>query len=97
MATDEFTSHKPGQVFKMKFAASCKSSNIVYLITCRRCGQQYVGETGQPLHRRINIHRSNITQNTTEESPVAELFNGEGHTFVDMTVAAINQLYNHDT
>ena len=42
--------------FKMKFAASCKSSNIVYLINCRRCGQQYVGETGQLLHRRINDH-----------------------------------------
>ena len=80
MATEQFTNHKIGQVFKMKFAAFCKSSNIVYLITCRRCGQQYVGETGQPLHLRINIHCSNITQKRTEESPVAELFNGEGHT-----------------
>ena len=40
MTTDEFTSHKTGQVFKMKSAASCKSSNIVYLISCRRCGHQ---------------------------------------------------------
>ena len=90
MATDEFTSHKTGQVFKMKFAASCKSSNVVYLITCRRCGQQYVGETGQPLHRRINGHRSCITQRKTEESPVAEHFNGVGHTLADMTAVAID-------
>ena len=39
-ATDGFTSHMTGQKFKMKFATSCKSSNIVYLISCRRFGQQ---------------------------------------------------------
>ena len=69
----------------------------VYLITCRRCGQQYVRKTGQPLHRRINIHCHDITQRRTEESLVAEHFNGEGHTFADMTVKAIDQLYSHDS
>ena len=95
-ATDEFTSHTTGLVYKMNFAASCKSSNIIYLITCRRCGQQYVGETGQPLHRRVNNHRFNIAHRRTEESPVAEHFNGEGHALSDMTVVAIDQIYSHD-
>ena len=96
MTTDEFTSHKTGQVFKMKFAASCKSSNIVHLISCRRCGPQYVGETGQELHCRINGHRSDIRHRRTEESLVAEHFNGAGHTLADLTVVAIDQLYSHD-
>ena len=95
-ATDEFTSYKTGQKFKMKFTASCKSSNIIYLNTCRRCGQQYVGETGQPLHRRVNGHRFNITHRRTEESPVAAHFNGEGHSQADMVVAVIDQLYSRD-
>ena len=51
-ATNKFTSHTNCQKFKMKFVASCKSSNIVNLITCRRCGQQYMGKTGQLLYRR---------------------------------------------
>ena len=96
MTIDEFTSHKTGQVLKMKFAAFCRSSNIVYLITCRRCGQQYVGETGQPLHCRINSHRFDIRQRRTEESPVAEHFNGTGHTLADLTVVVIDQLYSHN-
>ena len=96
MATDEFTSHKTSQVFKMKSAAFCKSSNIVYLITCRRCGQQYVGKTGQPLHPRIDSHRFNIVHRRTEESLVAEHFNGTGHTLADMTVMTIDPLYSHD-
>ena len=96
MATDEFTSHMTGQKFKMKFAASYKSSNIIYLITCRRCGQQYVGETGQLLHRRINGHRYNIAHRRTEDSPVAEHFTGDGHTQADMGVTVIDQLYSRD-
>ena len=75
MATGEFTSHTTGQAFKINFAASCKPSSIIYLITSRRCGQQYVGETGQPLHLRINGHRYNITHRKAEESSVAEHFN----------------------
>ena len=39
MALDEFTSHTTGLVYKMKFSASCNSSNIIRLITCRRCSQ----------------------------------------------------------
>ena len=60
MTTNEFTSRMSGQNFKKKFATSSKSANIVYLITCRRCGQQHVGESGQPLHCRINTHYHNI-------------------------------------
>ena len=80
-----------------KFVVYCKSPNIVYLITCRRCGQQYVGKTGQLLHHRVNIHRFNIAHGRTEESPVAEHFTGDGHTQVDMVVAVIPQLYSRDS
>ena len=37
---------------------SCKSSNVVYLLSCSNCNLQYVGETSQPLHLRINQHRT---------------------------------------
>ena len=56
MATGEFSSHLTTKVFKVKFSASYKSSNVIYLITCRRCGLQYVGEMGQPLHMNVNGH-----------------------------------------
>ena len=32
----------------------CTTRNLVYLIRCRRCGLQYVGEMGNPLHTRMN-------------------------------------------
>ena len=37
---------------------TCKSQNLVYLLTCKNCLYQYVGETCIPLHERINIHRT---------------------------------------
>ena len=38
----------------------CKLTHIIYLITCIKCSLQYVGETKQALHARMNAHRSDI-------------------------------------
>ena len=95
--TDMFTSHMTGERYRMKGSASCKSSNVIYLIQCRRCGHQYVGETGQPLHSRINGHRSDIAHRRTDESPVAAHFNSTAHSVEDMTVMVIDQLYHQDS
>ena len=37
-----------------------------------------------------------IAHRRTEESPVAEHFNSDGHTLSDMTVVVIDQIYRHD-
>ena len=78
-----------GTGVNVKFRASCKSSNIVYLITCRRCGLQYVGEKSQPLHVKINGHRWDISHRRTDVSHVAEHFNSSAHSVADMTVMVI--------
>ena len=36
-----------------------------------------------------------IAHRRTEETPVAEHFNGDGHALSDMTVVAIDQVYSH--
>ena len=36
---------------------NCTTRYVIYLITCRKCGVQYVGETSQKLHERVNGHR----------------------------------------
>ena len=50
----EFASKSTGRKNQLKVAATCKTSNVVYLIQCKKCGQQYVSETGQALHCRMN-------------------------------------------
>ena len=41
---------------KIKNTISCKSRNVLYVITCTRCKVQYVGMTTQPLHNRFSTH-----------------------------------------
>ena len=42
---------------------NCKSENIIYLMKCKLCGFQYIGETKCRLHIRFNGHRSRINSN----------------------------------
>ena len=79
------------------FSASCKSSDVIYLITCRRCGLQYVGETGRPLHMRVNGHRYDIVHQRPEESLVAEHFNSGAHAESEMTVMVIELARSRDS
>ena len=39
---------------------TCKSSNLIYGVNCKKCDSWYVGETGMRLHERLNQHRHSI-------------------------------------
>ena len=43
---------------------SCKSQNVIYLLTCSKCRVQYVGETKQKLSLRLNAHRAGTKSNS---------------------------------
>lgn len=46
--------------FPILHRLSCKSENVIYLITCKRCNMRYVGETSRALCHRISEHLYNI-------------------------------------
>ena len=76
--------------FKLKSRFTCKSSNLVYLITCRCCNLQYVGQTGRALAVRINDHLSNIR--TKKSTPIALHFNLPNHSITDFAITAIEKI-----
>ena len=47
---------KNGDTFKMTDQFGCKSHSIVYLATCEKCKNQYVGQTGRTFHERVMEH-----------------------------------------
>ena len=53
------------KTFTIKQALTCKSSNIIYCVTCKKCLDQYIGETEQELHQREAGHISDIKNNRT--------------------------------
>ena len=66
VATTSFVSASNKQKFNGKYLFStdekaeinCKSTNIVYMISCNICGIQYIGETVQALYSRMSQHRT---------------------------------------
>lgn len=72
-----------------------QACNLVYIIECNRCGNQYVGETGNALHVRLNGHRSDIKAKIVEK-PVAQHFNQPGHSMNDLTIMCIEKIRKDD-
>lgn len=82
------------RIFNIRHNLTCKSSNIIYLITCKRCNKQYVGQTGRALAERLNDHLSNIR--TKKLTPIALHFNLPNHRITDFNISAIEQINNSD-
>ena len=55
--TETFQSTVTGQSLKVHTAATCTTKNLVYLIECRICSKQYIGETENTC---LNGHRSDV-------------------------------------
>lgn len=46
----------------------CKVYNCIYRLTCTVCGIAYIGQTSNPLHKRINQHRSDVGKYNPSDS-----------------------------
>ncbi|OCT57287.1 hypothetical protein XELAEV_18003724mg [Xenopus laevis] len=57
----EFNSTVTTTTYKIKHYINCCSKGIVYLITCTKCGKQYVGCTIRSLKERIREHINQVS------------------------------------
>ena len=48
------------KMFVIRNPITCKTSNVIYCLTCKKCREQYIGETEQELHERQRGHLSDI-------------------------------------
>ena len=90
--SNSFTSSISGRAYKVlgTQALTCNTKSIVYLITCKKCGIQYVGETGQQLKRRMSNHRNRIK--SLQPQPIYKHFNSDGHSLGDLTIQPIEEV-----
>ena len=49
-----------GRTYYVNDVFDCDSEGVVYLITCKKCGLQYVGNTVTPFRLRFNNHTSSV-------------------------------------
>ena len=69
---------------------SCSTTNVIYLISCAKCDQQYVGETKRKVSERLSGHRSSIKKQAN--AFIARHFNLPGHTMDDIKIQPIEHI-----
>ena len=77
-----------GRTFRVHATANCKTSNVVYLIECSLCHVQYVGETRNALHIRMNGHRGDIYHRCLDK-PVSAHFNSSDHNLQHLSIMVL--------
>lgn len=87
---DSFKSTNTDLNYNLNTAMNCNSTNLVYMITCNKCGKQYVGETGRQLKTRFTEHLNDVSKK--KDTAVADHFNLPGHTKSNMEIVPIEKL-----
>ena len=67
----------------------CNSSNIIYLINCKQCDKQYIGQTKRSLRCRTNEHRNDVLNK--RQSAVGTHFNTAPCMWEDFEIIPIYQ------
>ena len=68
-----------GREYTCKTNVTCQSNNLIYALSCKICGIQYVGQTGRRLMDRFQGHFNVIAKNRND-SLISYHFNSENHT-----------------
>ena len=81
---------------------NCYSNNVIYVVTCKLCDMQYVGETERPVRNRFLEHRR-ATINHDETNAVAKHFMTHHQnttitrSYVPISISPIEQINNQGT
>ena len=67
---------------------TCISNNIVYCITCQKCGFLYIGSTVRRLGDRF-VEHLRLTRQGNKNYPVSLHFTTNGHSISDMSISGV--------
>ena len=88
--------HSTGDTHHTKSQITCETFDVIYLIQCRLCNLQYIGETKRRLKDRFNEHRWPILNPTGDyiHTAVSEHFLTSNHSDNHMLLIPIEKLKN---
>ena len=92
MNTSQVISNKHNHPYLITGNFNCKSSEIVYVMTCNICNIQYVGETSNTMNCRCRGHESSIR--TEKDHPVAIQHRSYNHTIDDYSITIVDKEKN---
>ena len=68
----------------------CQTSNLVYIVECTKCKDQYIGQTGKTLEKRFKNHLGYVANNT---QATGQHFNQPGHNSSHMTISVLEKVH----
>jgi hypothetical protein len=91
----KITSHTTGRSYITKTNITCKSSNLIYCITCNICGLQYVGQTKLRLMDRFQGHFWKVTSKKLQD-PIGRHFNSTNHSGIsNFEIHIVDFIHTH--
>jgi hypothetical protein len=67
-----FTFRGQTQEFKINQSMNCGTQNLLYVIECQGCFENYIGQTSTTLRSRIRVHKQQINQPQYRNCPVSK-------------------------
>ena len=89
------TAHSKGVTIPVNNGLHCLSEGIVYALSCRRCGKQYVGQTARSMRHRFAQHRSALK--TVTMSLYSHFTRYHRTACLDVSVTFLEQVPEADT
>ena len=82
--------------FKVDINSSvdCSTTNVIYLLGCDKCPQQYIGETERMLRDRFLEHKGYANTNNQTKATGCH-FNQKGHSVSNMKITVIEKVFNN--
>ena len=87
----KITNIKFQPVLKSCISLNCMTENVVYLISCKLCDLQYIGETKNNIQKHFMGHRSLINSGKSNQL-VHNHFNKENHDLSNCLVIPIEKI-----
>ena len=92
--TDHNTVWTTKQSIPIQGRLNCKTKSVVYVLSCKKCGLQYVGQTGNTFNERFRAHLTDIRQGNAFK-PVSRHFTSYNHSTDDVIATIVTQTSNN--
>ena len=75
---------------------SCRSSNLIYSMTCKICKMQYIGQTMLRIKDRFAVHFHDIMTNDLSHKALGRPFSMQDHNCTkDMEISVVEFIHNN--
>ena len=83
-----FRSNKTKRTYKLRQAVDCNAKWVVYMVTCKKCGEQGIGST-KTLKSRIALYKTTIQNRKQGKCGVDHHFLQQDHSWEDFSIQVL--------